>query len=136
MKCKQCSNETVGRSLYCSESCKTVYNRNKRNSNQQSPVCCGYLYLFHCVGFPYYKIGVTTGNPQSRLQALQTGLPFDLELEYAVQVPDIYREEALLHETYKDNHLRGEWFNLTDTELEYLKGELVTIRHGYVWESL
>lgn len=34
MKCKQCDNETAGRSLYCSESCKTVYNRNKRKPEQ------------------------------------------------------------------------------------------------------
>ncbi len=107
-----------------------------RHGNRQESSCCGYLYLIHCVGFPYYKTGVTTGNPHARIQALQTGLPFDLELEYAVQVPDIYQEEALLHEVYKDNHVRGEWFSLNQTELEYLKGELVTIRHGYVWEPL
>ncbi len=96
----------------------------------------GYLYLIHCVGFPYYKIGVTTREPQSRVRALQTGMPFELELEYAVQVPDIYREEEMLHDAYKDNHVRGEWFNLTPAELEYLKGELVTIRHGYIWQPL
>lgn len=31
MKCKQCDNECSGRGQYCCESCKTVYNRNKRN---------------------------------------------------------------------------------------------------------
>lgn len=35
MKCKNCPNETTGRSLYCSESCKTVYNRNKRNTKPE-----------------------------------------------------------------------------------------------------
>lgn len=31
MKCKyeKCDNEAVGRSLYCSDTCKTLYNRNK-----------------------------------------------------------------------------------------------------------
>lgn len=30
MKCKQCCLPVSGKSQYCSESCKTVYNRNKR----------------------------------------------------------------------------------------------------------
>ncbi len=107
-----------------------------RHGNEHPAGDCGYLYIIHCVGFPYYKIGVTTGNPQARIQALQVGLPFDLELEYAVQVPDMYQEESLLHEAYKANHMRGEWFNLNPAELEYLKEELVTIRHGYIREPL
>jgi hypothetical protein len=34
MKCKNetCSNEAAGSSAYCSESCRTIYNRNKRNT--------------------------------------------------------------------------------------------------------
>ncbi len=36
MKCKQCGiQEAVGWSQYCSESCKTVYNRNKRNKKPE-----------------------------------------------------------------------------------------------------
>ena len=31
MKCKNCDNEATGRSKYCSDSCKTVYNRNKKS---------------------------------------------------------------------------------------------------------
>ena len=37
MKCKRdgCSNEAQGRSQYCSESCKTVHNRNKRQAGPE-----------------------------------------------------------------------------------------------------
>lgn len=35
MKCKQCDREVSGKSQYCSESCKTVYNRNKRNGKPE-----------------------------------------------------------------------------------------------------
>ncbi len=34
MECKQCGKPVAGRSQYCSESCKTVYNRNKRKPEQ------------------------------------------------------------------------------------------------------
>ncbi len=39
MECmNECGNETVGNSKYCSETCKTVYNRNKRNTEpEQKP---------------------------------------------------------------------------------------------------
>ena len=32
MKCKNCDKATTGGSRYCSASCKTVWNRNKRNN--------------------------------------------------------------------------------------------------------
>ena len=39
MKCKQCETaEVTGKSQYCSESCKTVYNRNKRQAEQAGTV--------------------------------------------------------------------------------------------------
>lgn len=38
MKCKQCGKEVAGRSQYCSESCKTVYNRNKRKAKPEQTV--------------------------------------------------------------------------------------------------
>lgn len=41
MQCKQCNRETKGRSQYCSESCKTVYNRNKRKTEQVAGVPAG-----------------------------------------------------------------------------------------------
>ena len=37
MTCMQCGKEALGRSRYCSDSCKTVYNRNKnRNTSNRN----------------------------------------------------------------------------------------------------
>ena len=33
--CKQCGKPVTGRSRYCCDSCKTVYNRNKRNKKPE-----------------------------------------------------------------------------------------------------
>ena len=32
MKCKQCGNEVISKGQYCSDSCRTIYNRNKRKA--------------------------------------------------------------------------------------------------------
>ncbi len=33
MKCINCDNEAMGKSMYCSASCRTVYNRNRKRNN-------------------------------------------------------------------------------------------------------
>ena len=77
----------------------------------------GCIYLIRCVGFPYYKIGVSEGKAIDRLNALQTGVPFELELIKAVSISDIGRAERYMHSLYKAKNVRGEWFNFTDNEL-------------------
>ncbi len=108
------------------------YRDKQCNAQGRAPITdvTGYLYIIHCIGFPYYKIGITTGKPQSRLRSLRPGLPFELDLVYAVKVNNVHAEEALLHQKYAGNNVRGEWFNFTDSELEYLQCELATVLHG------
>lgn len=54
------------------------------------------------------KIGYTTGNPRSRLAALQTGSPELLVLwAYTPGGPDL---ERAFHETFADMRSHGEWF--------------------------
>lgn len=70
----------------------------------------GYVYIIHCVGFPYYKIGMTTGVPIIRLAALQTSLPFELDLLAVGKTEDICRSEWELHARFDLWRQRGEWF--------------------------
>lgn len=87
----------------------------------------GYIYVIHCVGFPYYKIGQTT-IPKGRLDGLQIGVPFELTLEYAIKVVDMNEVERKVQQQYKDKCIRGEWFMLTDGELEAVKGSITSLR--------
>jgi hypothetical protein len=87
----------------------------------------GYIYVIHCSGFPYYKIGQTV-MPRGRIDALQTGVPFELILEYAIQVKDMNEVEYKIHQRYEERRIRGEWYLLTDKELEAVKEDITTLK--------
>lgn len=73
------------------------------------------------------KIGVTSGDPRSRLASFQTGSPYPLEL-YAY-VPGDYNFEHMLHETFAPLRLHGEWFRM-DGRLLALMGNMVGEKLG------
>lgn len=58
------------------------------------------------------KIGVTN-NMQKRLQTLQTGCPWRLEVKAMVYRPDSFQFESWLHEHFTEYRMRedGEWFD-------------------------
>ncbi len=91
----------------------------------------GYIYIIHCVGFPYYKIGQAK-QPKLRVDGLQTGVPFELTLEYAGAVEDMNEVERKIQKQYKDKCIRGEWFMFTDQELETVKTDIVALK-DYVY---
>lgn len=70
----------------------------------------GSVYIIKCGDFPYYKIGSTASAPLARLAALQTAVPFRLELIAWAEVSDILEAEAKLHARYDLQRIRGEWF--------------------------
>lgn len=53
------------------------------------------------------KIGYSA-NPLERLQALQTGYPFELKL--MALIPGSYQTECELHKLFDRLRLEGEWF--------------------------
>ena len=63
------------------------------------------------------KIGQAK-NVFERLSQLQTGNPRRLIIiaVYASCKSNINEDEAMFHEWYKDKHIRGEWFYLTDSD--------------------
>ena len=77
----------------------------------------------------YYKIGVSN-NPEKRLNSVQTGCPFRIELinvyEETKQWP-AYRLEHELHIAFRAYNTYGEWFKFTDSEYELLKDEIAHI---------
>lgn len=96
----------------------------------------GYIYIVQCVGFPYYKIGHTTQNPKARIDALQTGSPFEMKLEYALEVKDITEVERVIHKCFDDMRIRGEWFVLTDKSLEKVKSKLTSLREHFLGQPI
>jgi len=63
----------------------------------------------------HIKVGVSI-DPQSRMEALQTGSSLPLTLLY--DMTGGFDLEAQLHERYKDRRVLGEWFALTSQDVE------------------
>lgn len=85
------------------------------------------VYLLACDGKT--KIGIAK-SITNRLKMLQTGNPYPIVLinEYFQNTEAMARKkEKYLHDKYSSKRVNGEWFNLTNKELEsverYLKGE-------------
>jgi hypothetical protein len=80
----------------------------------------GHVYLFRGVGTDYYKIGCSI-NPTQRLETVSPVMPFKTELICQIETDDMYGLEAELHEEFAENRQNGEWFKLTDSDVERLK---------------
>jgi hypothetical protein len=85
-----------------------------------------WVYLIYDPFTELYKIG-KSDNPEARRKQLCcpgtngtiAAAPTDYELHEAWLAPEL--TEAQLHEVYADCRVRGEWFHLTDEDLESLR---------------
>jgi len=84
------------------------------HKNTSLPFC----YLVSIEGMDLCKVG-STGNIRSRLGGYQTGLPFKIDLAYAVSAPNNGAHmviEKRAHCLLRERLVRGEWFACTDAE--------------------
>lgn len=79
----------------------------------------GFVYLFKCND--RYKIG-RTKNPTKRLAKMAGAImPFKIERLHAIPCKDACATETELHRRFADKREQGEWFNLTEEDIAYLK---------------
>ena len=71
------------------------------------------IYLARSQG--YYKIGFSN-DPLKRLAELQVGNPSSIEL--VGTIPGTFLEERRLHTLFKGKRIRGEWFALSDEDVQ------------------
>jgi len=79
----------------------------------------GFVYVIR--GGPYYKIGCTT-SPQDRFNQIQPKLPFETEVVCLIEANDMTGVEKVLHETFRKKRRNGEWFELDEGDVEYIRG--------------
>jgi hypothetical protein len=80
----------------------------------------GYLYFISEEQFNNkVKIGISK-NPEKRLKQLQTGNPNKLVIIHTIQSPDYKLLERTLHDICGDLRLVGEWFELSESDLNKL----------------
>lgn len=78
----------------------------------------GYIYLLS--GGGYHKIGKTI-DLDKRLSQIYPKLPFEVELIHWIETDDIDGFEESLHERFADKRTNGEWFELNQEDIDYLK---------------
>jgi hypothetical protein len=76
------------------------------------------LYLIECQHF--YKIGVAN-DVESRLAQLSTGNPFELKVLAVYTFENAELVERAIHQRFAIKRRRGEWFELSDNELQLFK---------------
>lgn len=78
----------------------------------------GYIYVLRS---PYgYKIGKTK-NPTKRLNHFGVKLPFETEVIILKETKNYHLTERELHEKFMHKRIRGEWFQLNERDLKYIR---------------
>lgn len=76
-----------------------------------------YLYLIRMKDTDLVKIG-RTSNVKNRLDDLNIGNPYELELLYTVKMFNYGKLEQRTHKFVDDKRVKGEWFKLNDDYIE------------------
>lgn len=71
---------------------------------------------------PVYKIGFSR-QPHKRFKQLASGTmgPWTMELTAVIKTKCMSRLEANLHQMFKEKRVNGEWFALSDEDVQYIK---------------
>jgi hypothetical protein len=81
-----------------------------------------YVYCIQIKDFDLFKVGYSN-NVKKRLVALQTAIPFDLEIISLIRCQDsnnARRIEDIIHEYIAEYHYRGEWFKMPKEKILYV----------------
>lgn len=76
----------------------------------------GFVYLIKDTGSGYTKIGLSV-DAEARLGSLQIGNPHELELICKIPSRQPAKLETKLKSRFHDKHIRGEWYNLTSSDI-------------------
>ena len=77
----------------------------------------GYVYLICDPQTDHFKIGVTKGTIENRINELQTGNSSELHITNSHKTNYPFRVEKMLHSKFSNYRVHGEWFNLPNEEI-------------------
>jgi len=83
--------------------------------NKDSP---GYVYIFRAD--TVFKIGMS-GDPEQRLKTLKSKPPYPTEVVHTIHSNTPRMLEHQLHNKYAGIRAFGEWFHLTEKDIQWLK---------------
>jgi hypothetical protein len=70
--------------------------------------------------FGNYKIGLTY-NIQKRLDEFRTAMPYEPKIIKIIQCSNMKKTEKYLHEKFKHKRIKGEWFNLSEKDIDMVQ---------------
>ncbi|QGM30151.1 hypothetical protein GI482_07075 [Bacillus sp. N3536] len=85
-----------------------------------STVHFGYIYFVKESQTGLIKIGKAT-NVEKRFFSLKVGIPFEIELIHKIQSNNYHLSEQLFHKHFYTKKVTGEWYNLSDKDIEWIK---------------
>lgn len=79
----------------------------------------GFVYLTQSPS-GMYKIGHTK-NPDNRMATFSVKLPFEIDYVCLIKTDDMKTLENSLHKKFEHKRVSGEFFNLSEEDIEYIK---------------
>lgn len=70
-----------------------------------------------------FKIGRTRSMP-NRMRAFGVQLPFMYTIPFCIWFDDCHAAERRFHDSFANKRINGEWFDLEEADLEFIKGVL------------
>lgn len=90
-----------------------------------------YLICAEIEGEKLHKIGFTKRKIETRLKEFKTGNAADLYLVDSFISEWGTKIESSLHRIFRDKKIRGEWFNLNESDIKAFKGYCQTIHDNF-----
>jgi hypothetical protein len=70
-----------------------------------------------------YKVG-RTNNVPARMRAFGVHLPIVYTIPLCAWFEDCHEAEKRYHRLFQDKHINGEWFDLTDQDIQQIRGRI------------
>lgn len=83
----------------------------------------GHVYFLKCCDTNLYKIGYST-SVKTRLKDIKNGSPTTIEIIGYVASTDCFTDKEYYHEIFKNKRVKGEWFTLTNDDINNIEGLL------------
>lgn len=87
-------------------------------SENRKQVTWGKVYFIKCG--QYFKIGMSK-NVYARFASIRVTNPCECELIHTVESENVYLTERLFKSMFGRVNIRGEWFELTSKDIDYIK---------------
>jgi len=87
-----------------------------------------YIYLIKDIQSDVYKIGYSK-NVNKRIKQLKTANSGTLRLIESFKTQHNRKVETALHNRYKNKHVNGEWFELSNEEIKSFGADCINIEN-------